>query len=540
MKKFLSLMLAVVLVVGLLAGCGGNDKPADTKPADNSGNAPAATQAPQAGGNDAAPAKDSVSLTFGSDPGTLAPAGNAGPLNSLLWAMYDHLWYVNNDGEFVYRVATSCEYTDDVTMLVTIRDDVTDSNGVKLTASDVLFSINVASSQESNASYRGAVRYLDLEKCNVVDDTHLNLVLKAPNILQQAMLQNVNLITEESYNKSPDGMITTPVGTGPFVLKEAVMGTSYVLEARDDYWDGAPALKTITFRSIDESAQRINALQAGELDAIALDASDVATGLEVPGTAQFSCQVADTVGIIFNCESPVCGNKEVRKAIACAIDNAAIRAVGYANQGTIPKGFLNPGLTGWESGHDDACQKYDNYYEYNVEKAKEHLAASGIPEGTTLTVAITNNEVFVKTAQMIQTQLKEIGLELTIDTWDAATFNDTMDSNPERYDFALVGYSTSTGATLGLVFTWLTGAANYHHWANTDGWNKVKELVAEAQVEQDETKRNELGRQISDILADELPMYSYVCKSFDYVTKSDLNLVVYKDWTIDFTRTCWN
>ena len=35
-------------------------------------------------------------------------------------------------------------------------------------------------------------------------------------------------------------------------------------------------------------------------------------------------------------------------------------------------------------------------------------------------------------------------------------------------------------------------------------------------------------------------MYSYVCKSFDYVTKSDLNLVVYKDWTIDFTRTCWN
>lgn len=538
MKKLIALLLAAVMVIGMLAGCGSkSETPAPTAAGND---APAATDAPANNDTPAPAAKDSVNLTFGSDPGTLAPNGNAGPLNSLLWAMYDHLWYVNNAGEFVYRVATSCEYTDEVTMLVTIRDDVTDSNGVKLTASDVLFSIKVAASDTSNASYKGAVRYLDLDACNVVDDTHVNLVLKAPNILQQAMLQNVNLVTEESYNASPDGMTTTPVGTGAYVLKDAVMGTSYVLEAREGYWGGEQNIKHITFRSIDESAQRINALQAGELDAVALDATDVESGLAIPGTAQFACQVADTVGIIFNCESPACGNKELRKAIACAIDNAAIRAVGYAGQGSIPAGFLNPGLTGWEKGHDEAAQKYDNYYEYNVETAKAHLAASGVAEGTTITVAITNNEVFVKTAQIIQAELAEIGLNVVIDTWDAATFNDTMDSNPERYDMALVGYSTSTGATLGLVFTWLTGAANYHHWANTEKWAEVKDLVAKAQTETDVEKRNVYGREISDILADEVPMYSYVCKSFDYVAKEDLNIVVYKDWTIDFTQTSWN
>ena len=175
-----------------------------------------------------------------------------------------------------------------------------------------------------------------------------------------------------------------------------------------------------------------------------------------------------------------------------------------------------------------------------MEAAKAHLEASGIPAGTEITIAITNNEVFVKSAQIIQAMLGNIGLNVKVDTWDAATFNDTMDTNPERYDMALVGYSTSTGATLGLVFTWITGAANYHHWANTDGWNKVKELVAEAQKETDVEKRNELGREISDILADELPMYSYVFKSYDYVMKSDLNLVVYKDWTVDFANCSWN
>ncbi len=81
---------------------------------------------------------------------------------------------------------------------------------------------------------------------------------------------------------------------------------------------------------------------------------------------------------------------------------------------------------------------------------------------------------------------------------------------------------------------------NYHHWANTDGWNKVKELVAAAQKETDVEKRNEFGREISDILADELPMYSYVFKSYDYVMSSDLNLVVYKDWTVDFANCSWN
>lgn len=512
MKKLTALLLAVTVVIGMLTGLGAN------------------AEAP----------KDSINFTFGSDPGTLAPSGNAGPLNSLLWSIYDHLWYVNNDGELVYCVGTNVEYTDDVTMLVTIRDDVTDSAGNKLTASDVLFSIKIAAKDDANASYRGAIRYLNLDACNVVDDTHLNLVLNAPNILQQAMLQNVNLITEASYNASPDGMITTPVGTGPYVLTKAVMGTSYELTAREDYWRGTPNIKHLTFRSIDESAQRINALQAGELDCIALDASDVESGLGVPGTAHFSCVVADSVGIIFNCESPVCGNKEVRKAIACAIDNNVIRQVGYAGQGSLPGGFLNPGLTGWEKGHDEAAQKYENYYEYNVEAAKAHLEASGIPAGTEITIAITNNEVFVKSAQIIQAMLGNIGLNVKVDTWDAATFNDTMDTNPERYDMALVGYSTSTGATLGLVFTWVTGAANYHHWANTDGWNKVKELVAAAQKETDVEKRNEFGREISDILADELPMYSYVFKSYDYVMNSDLNLVVYKDWTVDFANCSWN
>lgn len=544
MKKISALLLALVMLLSL-AACGGNNN--STTPTANGQNNSASTTPdnstsnnnPSAGG--AASAKDSLTICFGSDIGTLAPNGNAGGCNALLWTLYDHLWYVNDAGEFTYRLATSVEYTDDVTMLVTLRDDVYDTNGVHFTASDVLFSLDVAVNGGGNASYGGAARYLDLEACNVVDDTHVNLVLKSPNIMQQAMLQTINMVTEESFKNSPDGMITTPIGTGPYVLKDCTMGTSYTLEAKEDYWGGTPKMKTITFRSIDEAAQRINAMQAGELDAAYLESPDVASGLAIPGTTQFVCKVADSVGMIFNNDpSRLTSNKELRKAIACAIDAAAIRAVAYDNQGTIPQGFLNSGLTGWEQGHDDAAQKYDSYYAYNVDAAKAHLAASGVSEGTTLVLAITNSEIFVKTAQIIQDELKAIGLDLQIDTWDAATFNDTMDTNPERYDMALVGYSTSTGATIGMITTWVTGAANYHHWKGTAAYDQVKELADAAMVETDEAKRTEMGRQISDIMADEVPMYSYMFKTYDYVCQGGLHLAVYKDFILDFTNSYWD
>ena len=485
----------------------------------------------------ASEAKDSVTICLDGDVGTLAPNGNAGGISALLWCLYDHLWYRSNEGEFVYSLATESEVTDDTHIAVTIRDDVYDSAGVHFTASDVLFSLELATT--GNGSYVGSARYIDLENSEVIDDTHLVLALNQPNVLQQIMLQNINMVTEESFNNSPDGMVTTPVGSGPYILEDAVMGSSYSMVANENYWGGAPNIKKLTFRTIDEVSQRINALQTGEIDAAFIPVADVNSALEVPGTAQYVCQLADSVGIIFNCdESRVTNNVELRKAIACAIDANVIKLVAYDDQGIVPTQFLNPALSDYEEGWIDAAQQYDNYYAYDVEKAKEHLAASGVPEGTTITLAINNSEVFTKIAQIIQAQVGEIGLNVEINTLDAATFNDTLDTNPELFDMAIVGYSTSTGAGLGLVNTWI-GMVNYHHWDGSEGKAKVKELTSAALVEQDEANRVDMMREIGSIIADQLPMYAIYFSTYNFVTNANLEMAVKKDFILDFANFQW-
>ena len=481
--------------------------------------------------------RDDLVIALDGDVGTLAPNGNAGGISALLWCLYDHLWYRDNDGNFNYMLATEHEMIDDTHIAVTIRDDVYDTNGVHFTASDALFSLKVATS--GNGSYTGSVRYLDLENSEVVDDTHFILALNQPNVLQLVMIQNINMVTEESYNNSPDGMVTTPVGTGPFKLEEAVMGSSYTMVANEDYWNGAPLLKKITFKTITESSQRINALQTGEIDATFVAVPDVASALEVPGTKQFVCTVADTTGILFNCDqSRVTSNVELRKAIACAIDAEAIRTVAFNGQGVIPTQFLNPGLSDYEEGWIDEGLKYDNYYAYDVEKAKEHLAASGVPEGTEITVLMNNSEIQTKISQVIQAQLADIGLVVNIQVQDAATFNDTLDTNPELFDIAVIGYSSSTGAGLGLANLWV-GQVNYHHWDWTEEKAQLKELISQALVEQDEAKRIDLMRQIGSIINDQLPMYSLYFSTYNYVVNENLEMAVKKDFILDFTKIHW-
>ncbi len=482
-------------------------------------------------------ARDDLVIAYDSDIGTLAPNGNAGTISAILWCLYDHLWYRDNDGNFIYMLATEHEMIDDTHIAVTIRDDVYDTAGVKFTASDALFSLKVATS--GNGSYTGSVRYLDLENSEVVDDTHFILALNQPNVLQLVMIQNINMITEESYNNSPDGMVTTPVGTGPFKLEEAVMGSSYTMVANEDYWNGAPLLKKIVFRTITESSQRVNALQTGEIDASVIAIPDLQSALEVPGMAQYVCTVADTTGIIFNCDqSRVTSNVNLRKAIACAIDAEAIKAVAFNGEGAVPTQFLNPGLSDYEPGWVDEGQKYDNYYAYDVDKAKEYLAASGVPEGTTITLLMNNSEIQTKISQVIQAQLAEIGLQVDIQVQDAATFNDTLDTNPELFDMAVVGYSSSTGAGLGLINLWV-GMVNYHHWDWTEEKAQLKDLVSKALVEQDEATRIEDMRQITGIVNDQLPMYSLYFSTLNFVANENLEMSVKKDFILDFTKIHW-
>ena len=191
-----------------------------------------------------------MSLTYGSDPGTLAPAGNAGPLNSLLWAMYDHLWYVNNDGEFVYRVATSCEYTDDVTMLAQNSRALDPSANQQLLAGLADLDRNTRDLQEAVMSIR-----------MIPMSTVFSRFPRMLRDLANKLGKKINLVTQGEATELDKGLvekITDPLThlvrnsldhgiempedritagkseTGTLTLAASHQGGSIVIEVRDD------------------------------------------------------------------------------------------------------------------------------------------------------------------------------------------------------------------------------------------------------------------------------------------------------------------
>ena len=120
--------------------------------------------------------RDSLVVTIPGDPTTLAPNG-ASASGYTVPQIYDQLWNLT-DGELIMRVATGYEREDETHYVVTIQSGIKDTAGNEIKASDVLYSIDLA--KNGTQGYPGATRYIDLEKCEVVDDTTLRVVLTQP------------------------------------------------------------------------------------------------------------------------------------------------------------------------------------------------------------------------------------------------------------------------------------------------------------------------------------------------------------------------
>ena len=167
-RRIAALVLTSAMMVSMTACGGGENDTGDT-----------VTQEEEGSGteeSDGGETKDSIVITTITDPTTLAPNGQSG--DGWTYAqMYDQLWNLT-DGELVMRVGTGYEQEDDTHYLITIQSGITDTAGNELTASDVLFSIELA--KNGSAGYPGATRFIDVENCEVVDDTTLRVALTEP------------------------------------------------------------------------------------------------------------------------------------------------------------------------------------------------------------------------------------------------------------------------------------------------------------------------------------------------------------------------
>jgi peptide/nickel transport system substrate-binding protein len=351
-------------------------------------------------------------------PSTLDPVQLATGTDTLIWgSVYDTLFVIGPDGELVPHMAESYEYNEDGTELtITLRDDLTFSDGEPATASD--YAATVEHIRDTPGA--GQAMMSNVESVEAPDDTTavIHFTANDPGFLfdltsRAGIIAVPEQMSEESYGLDP-------IGAGPYVLDvdSSQPGTTYVLNKRDDHWNAdAYPFEQLTVRVIQDSTATENALRTGELDIATIAQQSVPqftepqfTVLERGSSNSIFIDIADREGTI----QPALADLRVRQAINMAFDREAMVESLAQGVGQPTEQMFFPTT----DGHDPDL---DGTYEYDPEGAKELLAEAGYPEGFAVDMP---SIVYTQTFEPAVTQaLADIGITVN---WVSIPPQDTV------------------------------------------------------------------------------------------------------------------
>ena len=480
MKKLAALLLAVVMVFCLVA-CGDANNGGNVQNTDNQGTSTPNTDV-SANPGQTTDGKTKITVGLANSFTTVDPFQGAGLYkNYVLNQVYLRLCQRDNFStqKVTNIVMKDYEKVDDFTYNITIYEGIYDQAGNSITASDVAFCFNFC---KENA--RSSASYID--HAEATGDYTLTLVLTDSGLgVFEMVCENIAVVSQAAYEASPDGMATQGiVGTGPYKIVEFIAGSRVVMEKVEDFWANnvdvedspifAQNADVIQFDFLTEPVQMQAALETDSVqlglwinEAIYEDVSaiDGLTVESLPST-QMCC-------VVFNqsADSP-CQDINLRKAIATCINNELVIDNVLYGVGETAKYFGKAGTLG---NNEDWANEYDNY-PYDVDKAKEYLAASSY-NGEDLAIIIMGNSTFRTASQVLQANMQAIGINCHIDEYDMSTWNKYLvASTGHYYDVSLQNYSTQGPYLIQTISTWVDGS-RYTDGCTVNGINS-EELQA--------------------------------------------------------------
>jgi peptide/nickel transport system substrate-binding protein len=374
-------------------------------------------------------------------------------------SIYDTLTRPNAEGEIEPWLAESVEpnETSDV-WTITVPEGVTFHDGSELTAEVVKNNLDAYRGQYPARSPLLFVFVFEpIESVEVVDPLTVEVTLKQPwvsfdaalygsgriGMLAQAQLDDTSSCAEEL------------IGTGPFMKTDWVPNQKFTAEKNPDYWatDAAgeqlPYLDQIEFRPIVEVAQRENALQSGEINAMhTSDAKTVDDMRSMAESGEINAYETDEFGevnyIMLNAARPPFDNIKARQAVAHALDFEEFNAVLGAGILTQATGPFAPGNIG--NLEDTGMPEFD------LDEATRLVAEYEEETGEALSFSYTTTQaqVTIEQGQLIKQQAEAAGMTVEIVGVDQSTQIDTAIQG----DFESIGWRNHPGGDPDLQYNW--------------------------------------------------------------------------------------
>lgn len=422
--------------------------------------------------------------------------------------------------EPVGNLAESWEVSGDgLTWTFTLREGVTWHDGEVFDADDVTTTYSIGMHPDNQYSWG----FASLTSVETVGEQHVAMTLVEPlvdfiskviaiwPIGPDHVWNGVDVVTlyEDPgvTGADPDRV----VGTGPFRFVELVNGDHVSFERYDDYWDGTPHLDEVVYRIVPDPSAMSQMMRAGEIDVIPFPPGvDPAAVEELEGSDEV--QLAEFPSdqlqmILFNLDearTPLFQDVQVRKAMLHALDREALVEAVLFGFGEVADGVTTP--RSWAYTPDSIATTYA----YDPELAISLLEEAGWVEGpdgireldgqpfTFTGIVWEANLASISFAEAIQPFWREIGLDMQVQVETTAVFFEKLG---EARDFELAVTAQYAGVDPLFAPAYLCESSE-GGYCNAE----VDELLAQAANENDQDTRLALYQQVTNILADELPV----------------------------------
>ena len=503
-RRCLALALAGMM---FLAACGGDDSSESSAPGTES------EGGSEGGGEERAPGSAGELVIATSETATMDPA-KLQTESSGEWdraaGIYDTLLRWTADGGVAPQLAESMESPDGQVWTITLRPDVTFTDGTPLDAEAVIF--NIERQRDPTNACGCAGNLAEVESMRAVDPLTVEITLARPNGSFDQGFTGINgmIASPTAIQADPEGFGSNPVGAGPYVLEEWVRDDHVTLRRNPDYWDPTkPAYETVEMRFMVDPLARAEAVAAGEVD-VAYSAGP-AMLIQLGDVESLGYRVERTGGasfILMNHSRGPTQDIRVREAISLAFDpervNSAVLGGLWESQELTCPPFneedpeCSPGL--WPS--------------YDADRARA-LIEEYAAEGNSTELTLIGNQGIQGELEFIQQTLNDIGLDVTVSPLPVAEWLPAVNAG----EFDISWYAIAEPIKARMYYLFRSDQRNLPK-AQVDAYD---EAVLTARTSTDPDESLEAWQQTQQAITDDFMVAWYAPFIDGYVVRDDID-----------------
>jgi len=427
------------------------------------------------------------------DIDSLDPQRATSTLSRQLWyQIYDSLLEFNDKGEVVPNLAKKWAVSPDGKEVVfTLNDGIKCHDGTPFDADDVKWTADRALSEENPSLTKAS--WGPVVAVDKVDKLTVKFTLSKPfGAFVPFMADEFTGMLCDSNAKSAGFGVSSAVGTGPWKFEKWTKGSEIVLARNQDYRNfgrpvenpGAPHSDRLIVRTMPEAQTRLAGLKTGELQVIVPPIQDVK---DLQKNPDVDVHIAKSTGqnmfLEFTVHRPPFNDVRARQAVSYALDKDLALKIVF---GDLVQRELCPVAQG-VFGHDEEfCRKFGQ--PHDPEKAKELLGELGYGPSNPMKMVMATwpGDSREKVLQVFQNQLKQVGIDASIEVMDIGTLNARVKQENEKAEGP--GFMDLMG------WTWFDPDVLYLLWHSPGAYNGYTTPELDRLLEDTRTEVNPVAR----------------------------------------------